>query len=72
MADEWYKLPDGSSIRIPTDASQDELDEIFGGLASQFPDEFGYAYGLGGESKTVGEGNIFGSLYQGLENIPRA
>ena len=71
MADEWYKLPDGSSINIPTDTSQDELDKIFGSLASQFPDDFGYAYGLGGESKTVGEGNIFGSLYQGLENIPR-
>ena len=72
MDEEWFNLPDGSQISIPSDASREELVAIFNQLSQEFPTTIGSAWNQYQDPDEEEEkGNIFGALYQGLENIPR-
>ena len=74
MPDQWYRLPDGSEINIPDNTTPDQLSSLFDRLSTEFPDSIGSAwstYGQGEEEEKEDKGNIFGALYQALENIPR-
>ena len=74
MPNEWYNLPDGTEINIPDSATPDQLNALFGQLSTEFPDTIGSAwrtYGPGVQQEEEEEGNIFGALYQAIENIPR-
>jgi len=74
MPNEWYNLPDGTEINIPDSATPDQLNALFSQLSTEFPDTIGSAwrtYGPGVQQEEEEEGNIFGALYQAIENIPR-
>jgi len=70
MEEEWYDLPDGSQVSIPNNASREELTALFRQLSEEFPDTIGVAWDSYGD-KEEEEGNLFGALYQAVENIPR-
>ena len=74
MPNEWYNLPDGTEINIPDSATPDQLNALFSQLSTEFPDTIGSAwstYGPGVQEEEDEEGNIFGALYQAIENLPR-
>ena len=71
MANDWYTLPDGSEINIPANASRDQLTNLFGQLSQEFPDSIGRAWSTYGQPAEEEEGNIFGKVYQAIENVPR-
>jgi len=70
MEEEWYDLPDGSQVSIPNNASREDLTALFRQLSEEFPDTIGVAWDSYGD-KEEEEGNLFGALYQAVENIPR-
>ena len=70
MEEEWYDLPDGSQVSIPNNASREDLTSLFRQLSEEFPDTIGVAWDSYGD-KEEEEGNLFGALYQAVENIPR-
>jgi len=73
MPDNWYQLPDGTGVNIPDDTTPVQLGNLFDQLSKEFPDSIGRAwsvYGQGGREEED-KGNIFGALYQAIENIPR-
>ena len=71
MDKDWYQLPDGSEINIPSDYSREQLTALFDDLSEEFPDSIGSAWNSYGDKDEEDKGNIFGALYQGIENIPR-
>ena len=75
MAEQWYQLPDGSSVAIDDNATDEELRNLFEQLAGEFPSSIGQAWNIRNSPFAQEEqekgGNIFGSLLQGIENIPR-
>tara|TARA_R100001086_G_C11847581_1_gene260560 strand:- start:105 stop:7382 length:7278 start_codon:yes stop_codon:yes gene_type:complete len=75
MAEQWYQLPDGSSVAIDENATDEELRNLFEQLAGEFPSSIGQAWNIRNSPFAQEEqekgGNIFGSLLQGIENIPR-
>ena len=71
MPNDWYTLPDGSEINIPANASRDQLTNLFGQLSQEFPDSIGRAWSTYGQPAEEEEGNIFGKVYQAIENVPR-
>ena len=74
MPDEWFRLPDGSEVRIPADATRAQVSTLFDQLSDEFPDSIGAAwatYGQEEEEEDEGKGNMFGALYQAVENLPR-
>ena len=73
MADQWYDLPDGSEINIPDNTTPDQLRFLFDRLSEEFPDSIGRTWSTYGQEKEEeeDEGNIFGALYQAVENLPR-
>ena len=72
MPDETYRLPDGSVLTIPDSATPAQLTALFNKLSTDFPDSIGRAWSTyGQEEEEEDEGNIFGALYQAVENLPR-
>jgi len=71
MPDKWYRLPDGSEINIPDDYTPAQLSSVFDQLSTEFPDSIGRAWATYGQEEEEDEGNIFGALYQAVENLPR-
>jgi hypothetical protein len=69
VGEDWYYLPDGSQINIPSDASREDLTALFDDLSEEFPDSIGTAWSSYGDKED--EGSILGALAQGVENIPR-
>ena len=65
---EWFTLPDGSSLHVPASASRNEKDKILADLAQKFPSYFGSAHGV---KRSKGWRHAVGSVWQGIENIPR-
>ena len=71
MPDETYRLPDGSVLTIPDSATPAQLTALFNKLSTDFPDSIGRAWSTyGQEEEEEDEGNIFGALYQAVENLP--
>lgn len=71
MPDETYRLPDGSVLTIPDSATPAQLTALFNKLSTDFPDSIGAAWSTYGQEEEEDEGNIFGALYQAVENLPR-
>jgi len=71
MPDQWYRLPDGSEINIPDDYTPAQLSSVFDRLSTEFPNSIGRAWSTYGQEEEEDEGNIFGALYQAVENLPR-
>jgi len=71
MPDQWYRLPDGSEINIPDDYTPAQLSSLFDRLSTEFPNSIGTAWSTYGQEEEEDEGDIFGALYQAVENIPR-
>jgi hypothetical protein len=73
MADEWFDLPDGTQVNIPADYTRAQVSTLFDQLSEEFPDSIGRAWSVYGQDKEEeeDEGNIFGALYQAVENLPR-
>ena len=73
MADEWFDLPDGTQVNIPADYTRAQVSTLFDQLSEEFPDSIGRAWSVYGQDREEeeDEGNIFGALYQAVENLPR-
>ena len=71
MPEKWFRLPDGSEVEIPADATRAQVNALFDQLSEEFPDSIGRAWATYGQEEEEDEGNIFGALYQAVENLPR-
>lgn len=71
MGDEWFTLPDGSTVHVPADASNADKARIRKDINERFP---GYLSSSSSASPQTDNAlrDFIGRNWQGLENIPRA